>query len=130
MIYADEESFSFMTPEGHMFAGMITFSAFEEDGTVAQVQTLIRANDPIYEISFRLGFGNKSEDAFWRQTLENLAAFFGASGEVTQENVLVDSRMQWSHARNVWQNAFIRTGIYLALSPLRWLKGVLRREGA
>ena len=27
VIYADDESFSFMTPQGHMFAGMITFSA-------------------------------------------------------------------------------------------------------
>ena len=25
VIYADDESFTFMTPEGHMFAGMITF---------------------------------------------------------------------------------------------------------
>ena len=27
VIYADDVSFSFMTPQGHMFAGMITFSA-------------------------------------------------------------------------------------------------------
>src|SRR5579872_759396 len=27
VIYADDESFSFMTPEGHMFASWITFSA-------------------------------------------------------------------------------------------------------
>ena len=31
VIYADDESFSFMTPQGHMFAGMITFSAETED---------------------------------------------------------------------------------------------------
>ena len=33
VIYADEESFSFMTPEGHMFAGMITFSAYDDGVT-------------------------------------------------------------------------------------------------
>src|SRR5258706_417217 len=67
VIYADDESFTFMTPEGHMFAGWITFSAMEEDGaTVVQVQALIRSNDPIYEMGFRLGFGHKSEDAFWK----------------------------------------------------------------
>ena len=61
MIYVDGVSFSFMAPEGHMFAGMITVSAFEVDnGTVAQVQALIRANDPIYEMSFRLDFDHKS----------------------------------------------------------------------
>jgi hypothetical protein len=128
VIYADEESFSFMTPEGHMFAGMITFSAYQESGTVAQVQALIRANDPLYEISFRLGLGHKMEDAFWQQTLENLAAFFGASGSVTQQNVLVDARLQWSQAGNLWHNAAIRTGIYLALAPVRWVKGIFKRE--
>ncbi|MDQ3678551.1 MAG: hypothetical protein M3401_17435 [Actinomycetota bacterium] len=37
VLYADEESFTLMTPEGHMLAGWITFSATEVDGeTVAQ----------------------------------------------------------------------------------------------
>jgi len=30
VIYADDESFSFMSPEGHPFAGPLTFSAFVE----------------------------------------------------------------------------------------------------
>ena len=30
VLYADEESFTLMTPEGHMFAGWITFSAIEQ----------------------------------------------------------------------------------------------------
>ena len=28
VLYADDESFTLMTPEGHMFAGWITFSSF------------------------------------------------------------------------------------------------------
>ena len=55
VIYADEESFSFMTPQGHMFAGMITFSSYDDHGTVAQVQALVRASDPLIEVVFRLG---------------------------------------------------------------------------
>lgn len=53
VIYADEESFTFMTPQGHPFAGWITFSAFQEEGspTVAQVQVLIRASDPVHEMA-------------------------------------------------------------------------------
>jgi len=95
VIYTDDVSFSFMTPEGHMFAGMITFSAYEENEvTTVQIQALIRANDPIYELSFRLGFGHKSEDQFWHSTLENLAAEFGVQGHVQQENELIDPRMQ------------------------------------
>ena len=49
VIYADEESFSFMTPAGHMFAGIITFSAYDDAGdTVIQIQALIRASDPLF----------------------------------------------------------------------------------
>lgn len=125
VIYADDESFSFMTPEGHMFAGMITFSA-EVIGnqTIVQIQALIRANDPIYEMSFRLGFGHKAEDQFWHQTLHNLAAHFDRTGEVTQRNVVVDKNVQWSNAKNVWQNAAIRTALY---TPVHITKRVLRR---
>jgi hypothetical protein len=114
VIYADEESFSFMTPEGHMFAGMITFSAIaDEDHTTVQIQALIRANDPVYEMSFRLGFGHKAEDAFWHQTLRNLAAHFDTTGTITQNNILVDKKVQWSEAKNIWQNAAIRTAVYM-----------------
>src|SRR6476469_2552531 len=43
VMYADEESFTLMTPQGHMFAGWITFSAFDAgDGVVcAQAQVLM-----------------------------------------------------------------------------------------
>jgi hypothetical protein len=125
VIYADDESFSFMTPEGHMFAGMITFSAALEEGhTVVQIQVLIRANDPVYEMGFRLGFGHKAEDTFWQQTLRNLAAHFQTGGEVTQKNVLVDNKVRWSNAKNIWQNAAIRTAAYM---PVYLLKRLLKR---
>lgn len=124
VIYADEESFSFMTPEGHMFAGMITFSSYEESGhTIAQIQALIRANDPVYELSFRLGFGHKAEDVFWQQTLKNLAAHLKTSGSVSQRNVLVDKKVQWTEAKNVWQNAAIRTVIYMPVYLARKAAG-------
>lgn len=122
VIYADEESFSFMTPQGHMFAGMNTFSAYEEDGvTYAQVQALIRASDPLYEITFRLGIGHKMEDDFWMATLQNLAAHFGAHGTPTLTRVLVDPSLQWSKAGNIWHNAAVRTTLYLITTPFRWV---------
>ena len=121
VIYADDVSFSFMTPEGHMFAGMITFSAYEQDNsTVAQVQALIRANDPIYELSFRMGFGHKSEDTFWAATLTNLATHLGASNpQSSQSNSLVDSRVQWSEWRNIWHYAGIRSGLYMPVAMVK-----------
>ena len=71
VLYADEESFTLMTPQGHMFAGWITFSATERDGeTVAQAQVLMRASDPIFEMGLTIG-GHKQEDRFWQQTLDS-----------------------------------------------------------
>jgi hypothetical protein len=128
VIYSDDESFSFMTPEGHMFAGMITFNASEEDPgiTVAQVQALVRANDPIYEASFRLGFGHKSENDFWLRTLESLAGYFGVNAKAQLSQVCVDKKVQWSEAGNIWQNAAIRTGMYYIAAPVRWVRGALK----
>jgi hypothetical protein len=127
VIYTDDESFSFMTPEGHIFGGMITFSAHADEGIVAQIQALIRANDPLYELGLRLGVIHKSEDKFWRHILKNLAADFGQQVEVQQVNVLIDPSVQWPQAGNIWQNAAIRTGIYLAMTPVRWAGSLFKK---
>ena len=129
VLYADEESFTLMTPQGHMFAGWITFSAHEEeDVTIAQAQVLLRANDPLYEVGFRLG-AYKAEDVFWQKTLTSLGKHFGADTQVQTTIVCVDPKMQWSHAKNVWHNAAIRTTIHVMTTPLRWMqKKVLFRK--
>jgi hypothetical protein len=122
VIYSDDESFSFMTPEGHMFAGMITFRAQQEECILVQIQALIRASDPLYELMFRLGIGHKMEDDFWKQTLRNLAAYFHAtSSEPELSVVVVDPRVRWKEAGNIWQNAAIRTGLYTTAAPFRWI---------
>jgi len=129
VIYADDESFTFMTPQGHMFAGMITFSAYrQEQDIVAQIQALVRGSDPMYEITLRLGFGHKMEDEFWKETLRNLAAHFGSPASQPQlRAVVVDPRLQWSEAKNIWQNAAIRTTFYTLGGPFRWLGKMVKR---
>lgn len=130
VLYADDESFALMTPQGHIFSGWITFSAFVENGhTVAQAEILMRASDPIYEIGMEL-IGHRQENAFWERTLATLAARFGVTcvAETTVE--CVDPRYQWAHARNVWQNAAIRTGVYVGTRPVRTIAGHLRRRFA
>jgi hypothetical protein len=114
-----------MTPEGHMFAGMITFSAYDEDDvTTAQVQALVRANDPLYEMSFRMGFGHKAEDGFWAATLKNLAEYLGASNpQTSQVNSLVDPRVQWKEWSNIWHNAGIRSGLYMPVAMVKKVFG-------
>jgi hypothetical protein len=121
VIYADEESFCFVSVQGHMFGGMITFSAHQQDGlTVAQVQALLRASDPFFELIVRSGLGTKAEDEFWHGTLKNLAAHFGVTGQpASQSVVLLDPRVQWAKAKNIWYNAAIRTALYM---PVRWLR--------
>lgn len=127
VLYADDESFTFMNPQGHMFAGWITFSAHEEDGcTVAQAQVLVRANDPIYEVACRLG-ASKIEDAFWQHTLQSLAAHFGVDELVQTRQLCVDPKLQWSQFRNVWYNAVMRTVIYKMLTPVHWVRKQVQR---
>src|SRR5207253_2585560 len=88
VLYADEVSFTLMTPQGHIFAGWITFSAERAQGgdgrrvpearpTVVQAQVLMRANDPLYELAMAIG-GHRKEDQFWIQTMTALAKYLGA----------------------------------------------------
>ncbi len=119
VLYADDESFTLMTPEGHMFAGWITFSSFMEGNCpIAQAQVLMRANDPIYEMGLTMG-GHKQEDKFWQHTLHSVARHFGVDSPVTLQMVCVDRRRQWSNARNIWKNAAMRT---VLSSPSRWFR--------
>jgi hypothetical protein len=122
VIYADDVSFTFMAPEGHMYAGWNTFSAYEQDGaTYAQVQVLVRPSDPAWEIVMRL-FAFRAEDAFWRRTLANLACYFGIERpQVEQKLLLLDANVQWKWAVNTWRNAAMWSGLHTAAAPLRWV---------
>ena len=127
VMYADEESFTLMTPQGHMFAGWITFSAFQQDGvTVAQAQVLMRPSDPLYEVGMTLG-GHRQEDRHWEHTLRSLAGAFTVEGEVSTETLCVDKRRQWSNAGNVWHNAGIHSGMHTAMAPMRLAARPFRR---
>jgi hypothetical protein len=114
VLFTDDVSFTLMTPEGHMFAGWITFSAFDEDGTtVAQAQVLMRAQDPLGELGLALG-GHGKENTFWEQTLANLARSLGSEGAaISTQVVCVDRRRQWSRASNVRHSVAIRSTLHL-----------------
>jgi hypothetical protein len=109
---------------------VITFSSQQlEECTVAQVQVLIRSNDPIYELGFRMG-ASWTEDRFWQQTVASLARYLGNQDpQVETEAISVDRRMQWSQVNNVWQNAGVRTTLYIVTTPVRVpLSWILRRN--
>jgi hypothetical protein len=128
VLYADDESFTLMTPEGHMLAGWITFSAERVgDATVVQIQALERTNDPLYELGYVLG-GNRLNSRFWIQTAENLARHLGvADPRVDTQVVCVDRRRQWSKAGNLSKNAAVRTFVWTLGTPFRWARGLLTR---
>lgn len=131
VIYADEVSFTVMTPEGFPVSGWNTFSVYEDEGAVhAQVQGLERANDPIYEFGYRFLGGEKQQDKTWTYVLRSLANFHGVAAEPTLEKRLIDPRLQWQNAGNIWQNAALRTLLFNLAAPLRWMRGDTPQRGA
>ncbi len=109
VVYADSGSFTFMTPQGHPESGWVSFTAYEADGgTVAQVKGFARANDPVYELGFRL-VGSKEQERIWTHVLESLARHFGVPGWVRMTKTCVGPDLQWNQALNVWHNAQMRT---------------------
>ena len=118
IMYADDLSFTFSTPQGHPEAGWVTFSAFKVDSaTVVQIYGLTRSNDPIFEAAFHL-VGSKIQIRIWTHVLRSLAAFLGVPPEIAIDSKCVDTGIQWSHIGNIWYNSQIRT---LIKEPLRWL---------
>ena len=114
VLYADEEGFTLMTPEGHQFAGWITFSAFArpEGGTTAQTEVLMRSSDPIYELGMAFG-GHRIEDRFWEATLTALATSLGVAQPLVEARTeCMDKRRQWKRVGNVRHNAAVRSGMY------------------
>src|SRR3954454_11523152 len=130
VLYADEESFTLMTPQGHMFAGWITFSATEVDAdTVAQAQVLMRASDPIFELGLTLG-GHEQEDRFWQHTLTQLAAHFDCDADVATRVICLDKNRQSSKWRNVGNSSAIRSTVFTLGAPVRALKLRIQRPPA
>ena len=123
VLYADETSFTFMTPEGHLFAALITFSAARDrGGTVARIDILLRTADPLYELGWP--FIRPSEDRFWAGTLRNLATTHGVRHpQVLQTTRCLDRRRLWRNWRNVLHNAGIRTALHVAAAPVRRFRG-------
>jgi hypothetical protein len=131
ILYADDESFSVMTPEGFPVSGWNTFSVYEEDGcVVGQIQSIDRAADPIYEFGTIFMGGARRQEENWVYVLTALAGRFGIQGQVQTQVVCVDPRRQWSQAKNIWKNAGIRTILYKLGAPLRWVKNRLTRQPA
>lgn len=110
VLYMDDTSMTLETLTGHMFAGWITFSVFDEEGElVVQTQALVRPGDSLYELTFLFGFGQRAEDKFWHAMLKAVAQQFGVSAKVEQEDRAITRSIQWRYFGNIWYNAVIRS---------------------
>ncbi len=68
--------------------------------------------------------GEPEEDKVWYHVLQSLAAHGGLpTAQVEFNKTCVDPKVQWAHWKNIWQNAAIRTTIYVMATPIRWLRG-------
>ena len=129
ILYDDETSFTVATPEGHPESGWNTFSTYIEDGcTVAQIQGIGRASDPIFEFGLRFMGGAKMQEDTWIHVLTMLATDFGISGQVEVTRDLLDPSVNWKAARNVWHNAGLRTMVYKLAAPFRWISRKIARR--
>lgn len=124
VLYVDDESFTFMTPEGHLLSAWITFSARRDgDVTIAQAQALERPSDPFDELAYMLG-GNRINDRFWQTTLRNLATSFGVAEPLIDTQVVcIDRNRQWRYWRNLRNSATIRSARRMITAPVRKMTG-------
>ena len=125
--YADDVSFTFMTPQGHPESGWVTFRVFKEAGqTVCQIQGLARANDPVFEIAFRL-HGSKFQEQIWKHVLASLGRYLDVNAQVTMKKRCVAPDLQWGQAVNIRHDAQIWTLAYVLLWPVRRVAGIFRK---
>jgi hypothetical protein len=120
VMYEDDSSFSYITPEGHMFGALITFSARHEasGGTMAEIRMLVRPYDPLVQAAF--GLGARVEADHWKQTLRNIAAKHGVTGvEPTEVTVCVDRRFIWRNWTNVFHGVLVNNLVH----RLTWRRG-------
>jgi hypothetical protein len=86
---------------------------------------MARASDPLYEVAFRVA-GSKLQDQLWTHVLTALATQLGTSGEVQMHRTLLDPKLQWRRATNIWYNALLRTLLYSPIALVRRIGAWLR----
>ena len=108
VLYADTTSFTYITPQGHPEAGWITFSAKRQDGKIRlQIQGLVRASDPFYELAYALA-GQAFQEKIWLNVLTQMAKHLDIEDNGQMVKYKPDDNWQWGRAGNIWYNAQLR----------------------
>ena len=109
VVYADDFSFTLMTPQGHPEAGWVTFSSEKKGSAVEmRIQGLASAGDPFYELAFRI-VGSKFQETIWKHVLSSLASYLGVEADVQMIKTSISGKLQFMKTSNLWYNAQIRS---------------------
>jgi hypothetical protein len=109
VLYVDDTSFTYITPQGHPEAGWITFSAKEENGKIRlQIQGLIRASDPFFEIAYAIA-GQAFQEKIWLNVLTQMAKHLGIEDNGQMVKYKPSNSCQWGKFGNIWYNAQLRS---------------------
>jgi anti-anti-sigma factor len=118
VLYADDTSFTYITPHGHPEAGWITFSAKEQDGKIRlQIQGLVRASDPFYEFAYAVA-GQAFQEKIWLNVLTQMAKHLAIEDNGQLVKYKPADNWQWGRAGNIWYNAQLRT---LPYNITKWI---------
>jgi len=129
VIEEDEMSFTLGSLQGHTFCGTITFTGRNDNGaTIADVEAVFRASDPLYEIGLALG-GHWYENRFWKATLVALARHFEVDSHPEMAMECIDTQRKWRNATNIIHNALLHTVAYLVARYIRRLVQWVKRRG-
>jgi hypothetical protein len=125
VLHSNSTKFTLVTPQGHPESGYNSFSAYRDgDHTVAQIQSLARAADPLYELGYRYLGGMKHQEKIWREVLTSLARHYGVRRpRIEMRRELLDRHVQWSKAGHIWHNAAIRTTLHAPVGLLEKIVG-------
>jgi anti-anti-sigma factor len=129
VLYMDDTSFTYITPQGHPEAGWITFSAKEEEGKIRlQIQGLVRASDSFFEIAYAIA-GQSFQEKIWLNVLTQMAKHLGIEDNGQMVKYKPSNSCQWSKFGNIWYNAQLRS-LPLNITKLGWLsKKVKEKKG-
>ncbi len=109
VLYADNVSFTLMTPQGHPEAGWVTFSAKSVENSIEmQIQGLVRSADPFYELAFRM-VGSKFQETIWKHVLTSLSNYLEVDTDVKMTKQCIASNLQCSKIGNIYYNAQLRS---------------------
>lgn len=109
VLYMDDTSFTYVTPQGHPEAGWITFSAKEEEGKIRlQIQGLVRASDPFFEIAYAIA-GQAFQEKIWLNVLTQMAKHLEIEDNGQMVKYKPANYCQWGKCGNIWYNAQLRS---------------------